>query len=235
MQFLHGNELCNLWWFRYFFLREQGYVMNFFGYLLVVGVLLLVGLLWGTRKRGTQVSVAEFWQEKEQEFGETRLLSSFARYIGGHPRFASATDGLLFLMSKSLWFENFEKGPNIFGFSPPFEKVVFRIPLHRIQGFEAVPEKDMVATEFGPRLFRFHRLSRMPLYLGVRYVDEWDKEHMLYFDSMVDVTTWQQELARAKASYVPEEEVHEAGVCPSCGKKVSPDFRLCPYCGRKLS
>ncbi|MBC7217406.1 MAG: zinc ribbon domain-containing protein [Candidatus Caldatribacterium sp.] len=209
--------------------------MNFFGYLLIIGVLLLVGLFWGTRKRGAQVSVTEFWQEKEREFGETRVLSSFARYLGGHPRFENATDGLLFLMSKSLWFENFEKGPNIFGFTPPFEKVVFRIPLHRVLGIEAIPERVLAASDFGPRLFRFHRLSRAPLYLGVRYVDEWDKEHTLYFDSMVDVATWQRELDKTKASYVPEEERNEEGVCPSCGERIAPDFRLCPYCGRKLS
>lgn len=209
--------------------------MNVFGYLLLVGAILLAGLFWGTRRKGTQVSVAEFWKEKEQEFGETRVLSSFARYIGGHPRFENMTDGLLFLMSKSLWFENFEKGPNIFGLTPPFEKVVFRIPLHCIQGIEPVPERKIAAGEFGPRLFRFHRLSRTPVYLGVRYVDEWNKEHTLYFDSMVDVATWQREFDRVRASYVPEEKQEEVGVCPSCGKRIAPDFRLCPYCGRKLS
>ncbi len=209
--------------------------MNFFGYLLLVGVLVLVGLFWGTRRRGTQVSVSEFWREKEQEFGEKRILSSFARYIGGHPRFENLTDGLLFLMSKSLWFENFEKGPNIFGLSPPFEKVIFRIPLHLIQDIAPVSEREMMLGEFGSRLFRLHRLSRAPLYLRVRYTDEWNKEHDLYFDSMVDVATWQKEFAQVKASYVPEEEPKKAGVCPSCGKKISPDFRLCPYCGRKLS
>ncbi|MEN3202343.1 MAG: zinc ribbon domain-containing protein [Atribacterota bacterium] len=209
--------------------------MNFFGYLLIIGVLLLVGIFWGTKRKGAQVSVAEFWQEKEREFGEKRILSSFARYIGGHPRFENMTDGLLFLMSKSLWFENFEKGPNIFGFAPPFEKVVFRIPLHCIRSVESVSEKEMIASEFGPRLFRFHRLNRAPVYLGVRYVDEWDKEHTLYFDSMVDIATWQEELDKARASYVPEEEHKQEGVCPSCGKRVAPDFLLCPYCGRRLS
>lgn len=209
--------------------------MNFFGYLLVIGVLLLVGIFWGTKRKGTQVSVTEFWQEKEKEFGEKRILSSFARYIGGHPRFENMTDGLLFLMSKSLWFENFEKGPNIFGFAPPFEKVVFRIPLHCIRSVEPVSEREMIASEFGSRLFRFHRLNRLPVYLGVRYVDEWDKEHTLYFDSMVDIATWQKELDKARASYVPEEEHKQGGVCPSCGKRVAPDFRLCPYCGRRLS
>lgn len=208
--------------------------MNFFGYLLIIGVLLLGGLIWGTRRKGTQISVAEFWKAKEAEFGETRILSSFARYIGGHPRFENLTDGLLFLMSKSLWFENFEKGPNIFGITPPFEKVVFRIPLHRIRGIDPVPEREMATSEFAPRLFRFHRLSRAPVYLRVRYVDEWDKEHALYFDSMVDVATWQKAFEKTKASYVPEEETG-VGVCPACGKSISPDFRLCPYCGRRLS
>ncbi|NSW75246.1 MAG: zinc-ribbon domain-containing protein [Candidatus Atribacteria bacterium] len=79
-------------------------------------------------------------------------------------------------------------------------------------------------------------MSRKPLYLTVNYVDEWGRPQTLYFDSMVDVKTWQEEFAKAKAACPPEEEPQlEAGVCPKCGKKVSPDFKLCPYCGCKLS
>lgn len=210
--------------------------MNFLGYALVLGILVLVGVLWGIKRKGSQISVEEFWRAKEEEYGERRVLSGFSRYLGGHPRFEKVTDGLLFLMSRSLWFENFEKGPNIFGFTMPFEKVVFRVPLQRISTIESTSERDFESTDFGNRLFRYQRLSRKPLYLTVNYVDEWGRPQTLYFDSMVDVKTWQEEFAKAKAACPPEEEPQlEAGVCPKCGKKVSPDFKLCPYCGCKLS
>ncbi|MGC8778477.1 MAG: zinc ribbon domain-containing protein [Candidatus Caldatribacteriaceae bacterium] len=210
--------------------------MNFLGYALVLGVLLLVGLFWGIKRKGSQISVEEFWKEKEEEYGERRILSGFARYLGGHPRFERVTDGLLFLMSRSLWFENFEKGPNIFGFTMPFEKVIFRVPLQKISSLGSTSEKDFGNTDFGSRLFHYQRLSRKPLYLTVNYVDEWGRQQTLYFDSMVDVRTWQDEFEKAKASCPPEEEPEPmVGVCPKCGKKVSPDFKLCPYCGCKLS
>ncbi len=212
--------------------------MNIFGYALILGVLLLIGFLWGSRRKGSQVAVEEFWRAKEQEFGEIRIVSGFARYLGGHPRFERVTDGLLFLMSRSLWFENFEKGPNIFGFTMPFEKVVFRIPLKRVLSFDTVTERDFLTTEMGSRVARYQRLSRKPLYLTVRYTDEWGRDQILYFDSMIDVKTWQEQFERAKASYGEEEggEPEEVtGVCPKCGRRISPDFKLCPYCGCRLS
>jgi len=210
--------------------------MSFLGYALVLGVLLLVGVLWGVKRKGSQVSVEEFWREKEEEYGEKRILSGFARYLGGHPRFEKVTDGLLFLMSRSLWFENFEKGPNIFGFTMPFEKVVFRIPLQRVSTIGAISERDFESTDFGNRVFRYQRLSRKPFYLTIDYTDEWGRSQTLYFDSMLDIKTWQEEMEKAKGSCPPEEAAEpEVGVCPKCGKKVSPDFKLCPYCGRKLS
>lgn len=210
--------------------------MNFLGYTLVFGVLVIVGVLWGIKRKGSQVSVEEFWKEKEREYGETRILSSFARYLGGHPRFERVSDGLLFLMSRSLWFENFEKGPNIFGFTLPFEKVIFRIPLQKISSFGSTSEKDFENTDFGSRIFHYQRLSHKPFYLTVNYLDEWGRSRTLYFDSMVDVKTWKEEFEKARVA-CPLEELaeHEIGVCPKCGKKVSPDFKLCPYCGCKLS
>ncbi|MDI3543209.1 MAG: hypothetical protein PWP57_813 [Candidatus Atribacteria bacterium] len=209
--------------------------MDLWGYLLIAGLLVLFALVGGARRKSSSVSVSEFWQQKEKEFGEKEILSGFSRYLGGHPRFEAISDGLLFLMSKSLWFENFEKGPNIFGIAPPYEKIIIRIPLSQIEGMESLPEKELLSKGLGNQLWRYHRLSRRPFYLAVKYRDEWQGERTLYFDSMVDADTWKQELEKAKSNYVPEEETKETGVCPRCGKKIDPDFKLCPYCGYKLS
>jgi len=31
-----------------------------------------------------------------------------------------------------------------------------------------------------------------------------------------------------------KEEIKKPNICPSCGKKVLPDFKICPYCGENL-
>ena len=72
-------------------------------------------LLVGARRRFLGFSICS--GRKEKEFGENKILSDFPLFRG-HPRFEAVSDGLL-LMSKSLWFENFGKGPNIFGITPP--------------------------------------------------------------------------------------------------------------------
>ena len=100
---------------------------------------------------------------------------------------------------------------------------------------ESLPEKELLKRGFESQLWRYRRLSPRPFYLAVKYKDEWERERTLYFDSMVDADTWKQELERAKSNYIPEEEIKETGVCPQCGKKIDPDFKLCPYCGCRLS
>lgn len=185
-------------------------------------------------RRKSSPSVSEFWQEKEKELGEKKIIAGFSRYLGGHPRFLARSDGLLYLMSGSLWFENFEKGPSIFGAIFSFEKVIFGIPLSQIQEVQSLSEKELLERGVGRELWGRRRLSRRPFYLAVKYQDE-GGERTLYFDSMVDADIWKQELEKAKSNYIPEEEIKEEEVCPRCGGKISPDFKLCPYCGCRIS
>ncbi len=215
-------------------LRKQQDNMGGFSYILIFAVLIVGAIVWGLKRKKT-VSVSDFWQEKESEYSEKRILSSFARYLGGHARFENTTEGLLFLMSKSLWFENFEKGANIFGFAFPFEKVIFRIPLSRIGQTKTIPEKELISQGILHPNMNVRRVNRRPEYLSVSYIDEWGREKELFFDSMIDLSQWHQAIKAALENYIPDEEEEKIGACPKCGKKVSPDFKLCPYCGCRLS
>lgn len=208
--------------------------MNIVGYLVIIAVLIPVAILWSSKRSKGAVSVSEYWKQKENEYGEKLILSAFARYLGGHPRFDRKTEGLLFLMNKSLWFENFEKGPNIFGFASPFEKVLIRLPLSRIADAHLIPESELFSEGLLGASSNIRRINRKPEYLGIPFQDEWEREGTLYFDSMVEIHTWLKELTKARAEYVPTPEESIVGACPKCGKKVSPDFKLCPYCGCNL-
>ena len=120
------------------------------GYLLIAGLLVLFALWGGARSQNSSVSVSEFWQEKEKELGEKKnSLGVFSLNLGGHPCFLATSDGLLFLMSGSLWFENFEKGPNILGITPSLKKVIFGIPLSQIQEVGVSPRKRIVKKMLG--------------------------------------------------------------------------------------
>jgi len=156
-------------------LRKQQDNMGGFSYILIFAVLIVGAIVWGLKRKKT-VSVSDFWQEKESEYSEKRILSSFARYLGGHARFENTTEGLLFLMSKSLWFENFEKGANIFGFAFPFEKVIFRIPLSRIGQTKTIPEKELISQGILHPNMNVRRVNRRPEYLSVNYIDEWEEK-----------------------------------------------------------
>ena len=67
-------------------LRKQQDNMGGFSYILIFTVLIVGAIVWGLKRKKT-VSVSDFWQEKESEYSEKRILSSFARYLGGHARF----------------------------------------------------------------------------------------------------------------------------------------------------
>ncbi|HSV31362.1 MAG TPA: hypothetical protein VLH40_04990 [Atribacteraceae bacterium] len=208
--------------------------MNIIGYLVIIAVLIPVAVLWSSKRSKSAVSVSDYWKQKELEYDEKRVLSAFARYLGGHPRFEHKTEGLLFLMNKSLWFENFEKGPNIFGFGSPFEKVLIRLPLSRVLGARCVPEADLMADGMISPTTNVRRINRKPEYLRILFQDDWGREESLYFDSMIDIGSWLTELAKAQKDYVPTPEESTVGACPKCGKKMSPDFKLCPFCGCNL-
>ncbi len=208
--------------------------MNVIGYLMIIAILIPVAVLWSIKRSKNAVSVSEYWQKKEEEYQEKKVLSAFSRYLGGHPRFDHKTEGLLFLMTKSLWFENFEKGPNIFGFSAAFEKVLIRLPLSRVGNVRAMSEADLVEKGIVSNSLNTRRINRKPEYLAVDFQDEWGVEGTMYFDTMVDVSTWLTQLDNTRRDYVPSEEESTVGACPKCGKKINPDFKLCPYCGCNL-
>ncbi len=208
--------------------------MNVIGYLVIIAILIPIAIIWSIKKSKGAVSVSEYWRKKEEEYQEKKVLSAFSRYLGGHPRFEQRTEGLLFLMTKSLWFENFEKGPNIFGFSAAFEKVLIRLPLSRVGDVRSVPESELVEKGIVSTSLNTRRINRKPEYLAVDFHDEWGREGTLFFDTMVDTSTWESSVEKTLREYVPTEEESAVGACSKCGKKVSPDFKHCPYCGSNL-
>ncbi len=53
--------------------------------------------------------IQQFWREKEKEHQGQLVRASFARYLDGYPFFPEAANGLLYLMTNGVYFENFPK------------------------------------------------------------------------------------------------------------------------------
>jgi len=47
------------------------------GYLLIAGLLVLFAFLWGARRKGSSVSVSEFWQERRKNSEKIKFFLDF--------------------------------------------------------------------------------------------------------------------------------------------------------------
>jgi hypothetical protein len=53
-------------------------------------------------------SLEQFWQEKEKQRKSKLILASSAQYLGGYPGLAGPINGLLYIMTDGVYFENFK-------------------------------------------------------------------------------------------------------------------------------
>jgi len=84
----------------------------------------------------------KFWKDKEEELNEKLVNRACAYYEGGHPDYPDRAFGLLYLMSGSLNFENFEKKVMLPVKKPEFKKIEFRLPVKQIKSYRIkLPER----------------------------------------------------------------------------------------------
>ena len=56
-------------------------------------------------------NIRQFWEEKQQECGEQIVLFSYAVFLGSPESSSPEKSGILYLMERNLWFEDFPKPP----------------------------------------------------------------------------------------------------------------------------
>lgn len=83
----------------------------------------------------TKEEMQKFWENKENELNEKLVNRACAYYEGGHPDYPERSFGLLYLMSGSINFENFEKKAMFSVKQPEFKKIEFRLPVEQIKSY----------------------------------------------------------------------------------------------------
>lgn len=137
----------------------------------------------------TKDEINKFWQSKEEMHNEKLVNRAVAWYEGGHPDYPERAYGLLYLMSKSINFENFEKRVLLPVGKKEFKKMEFRIPVSNIAGYRIeLPEK--------PPLVEIWKIFQKPppprIEVDARFTG---LNRTIVFTDMVPVEKWKDSLA----------------------------------------
>lgn len=95
-------------------------------------------------------NVRIFWEEKQQELGETLLKFSYAIFVEPVRFPALEKSGIFYLMERNLWFEDFPKSPLFFfNKTSTYKKTRLQIPRSSISAVELVKRSTFEEKFFG--------------------------------------------------------------------------------------
>lgn len=152
-------------------------------------------------------NVREFWESKQRELEDTLLRFSYAIFTTPGQYFLVEKTGLLYLMKKNLWFEDFQKPP-FFLFArsaPQYKKTIIQIPLETVENFETIRQAALQELLLGKKhrsgflqdLFRL--IGSDPLYLLISGKHTADSSLRYAFRELDDPVSWVQTLSDWKA------------------------------------
>lgn len=95
-------------------------------------------------------NVQQFWEEKQQEHGEQLIMFSYAVLLGNPATTAPEKSGILYLMERHLWFEDFPKPPLfLFTRTTTYKKTLIQIPRSSITKVDLVTKSGVDARLHG--------------------------------------------------------------------------------------
>jgi hypothetical protein len=147
-------------------------------------------------------NVKAFWEDKQRDLDDTLLLFSYS-IMATLPNFPfPEITGILYLMQRDLWFEDFPKPPLFFLNRPSkYQKTLIQIPRTSITEVQLLRQSALEAMlrdtpqqtpEFLRKLSRF--FSRDPYYLVVTGVSMAGKAFQYAFREVNDPDSWLQTL-----------------------------------------
>jgi hypothetical protein len=86
--------------------------------------------------------VRKFWEDKQKEFEDTLIRFSYAILIIPSQISPIQKSGILYLMKRNLWFEDFPK-PALFSFiitTPQYKKTMIQMPLETLENVKVIPQ-----------------------------------------------------------------------------------------------
>ena len=149
-------------------------------------------------------NVRTFWEDKQRELEDTLLRFSYTILTTPGQYFLVEKPGILYLMKKNLWFEDFPKPPFFFFTrSSSQKKTLIQIPLKTVENFEAIGQSALRELFLGkkPRsgfLQGIFRLSN-PIYLLVSGKQAADSDFRYAFRELDDPESWVKTLSEVIA------------------------------------
>jgi hypothetical protein len=150
-------------------------------------------------------NIRKFWEDKQTELEDTLIRFSYA-ILTIPTQFAPIEkNGILYLMKRNLWFEDFQKPP-FFIFmrsSSQYKKTIIQMPLETLENFEVVRQSALeeLITGEKPRLGFFHNIFRLmrvdPIYLFVSGKETSGNTFQYAFRELDDPESWSRTLSAA--------------------------------------
>jgi hypothetical protein len=145
-------------------------------------------------------NVRTFWEDKQRELEDTLLRFSYAILTTPGQYFLVEKPGILYLMKKNLWFEDFPKPPLFFfARSSSQKKTLIQIPLETVENFEAIQQPALHELFLGqkPRSGVLQGIFRRsnPRYLLVSGKHAADSDFRYAFRELDNPESWVQTLS----------------------------------------
>jgi|GEM_PF-4731043 len=132
--------------------------------------------------------IKSFWDTKEKETNSKLIIATSAQYIYGYNNIQGPINGLLYLMTKGFYFENFEDKnwfKELLVKSTNFKKINFFIALDKI-----INITDILGNNTKHKLSLMAKLKKIislyPRELRITYKNNNDKEEQLMFITLED-------------------------------------------------
>ncbi|GAK60243.1 hypothetical protein U27_00134 [Candidatus Vecturithrix granuli] len=144
-------------------------------------------------------NIQQFWEEKQQECGEQVIIFSYAVLLGSSEAPTPEKSGILYLMERNLWFEDFPKPPFfLFNRATTYKKTLLQIPrttiltveLIKKSGFEVCLQGKPSRTGALQKLFTIFVPD--PVYLRVVQRRDGQESDLYYFRELNEPEAWIQ-------------------------------------------
>ncbi|MDY0095926.1 MAG: hypothetical protein RBT80_24790 [Candidatus Vecturithrix sp.] len=144
-------------------------------------------------------NVQQFWEEKQQECGEQVILFSYAVWLESPITSVREKSGILYLMERNLWFEDFPKPPFfLFNRADTYKKMRLQIPRTTILSVELVKKSGLEIRSQREKsrtgvIQKFCSLfTPDPVYLRVMCEVEGKESGIYYFREVNESDAWIQ-------------------------------------------
>lgn len=145
--------------------------------------------------------VRAFWEEKQTALGDTLLRFSYAVLTIPSGFVTQEKSGLLYLMRRDLWFEDFPKSSTFSALlqrSSTYEKTLLQLPVATVEQVQVVPQfaLNTFFSEFPARSGVFQKIAHLfgmgPAYLCVAGQDVAGHAVHYAFRDVTDPEAWRQ-------------------------------------------